>query len=73
MKFQHGKVIKHKRKKDGLTQPEVAEAAGISRFKLGRIENGDNFSLEEFAQIGKALHMPMIFDWLREEEELNGA
>lgn len=47
-----GTLIREKRKSQGLTQVEFAEAAGVGQRLISEIERG-----KETAEIGKVLHL----------------
>lgn len=52
-----GYYIKHHRLAQNKTQEKIAEAAGINRWTLGKIENGDPISLLSLIQILRALDL----------------
>jgi transcriptional regulator with XRE-family HTH domain len=51
-----GARIREARRKNGLTQAEVAKSSGLNRSFLGAMERGArNFSLETLFEVAKAL------------------
>ena len=53
-----GKRIYEKRKSLGMTQEELAEKAGISRYALSRLENGaGGIRLESFLSVLRSLNV----------------
>jgi transcriptional regulator with XRE-family HTH domain len=43
------------RKLRGLTAAQVADRAGISRFTVGRLENGEGATMENMLRVARAL------------------
>ena len=57
-----GKNIQHYRKQRGYTQDQLAEALGITKNGIVKIENGYNLpSLENFVLICEFLNVPSDF------------
>ncbi len=52
-----GAYIKHQRLIQNKTQAKIAEAAGVNRWTMSKIENGEPVSLTSFIQILRALHV----------------
>lgn len=50
-----GREIKAARARRGLTQPELADLAGIGRRQMGKIERGEAGQLAQIVQIASAL------------------
>ncbi|MDC7993863.1 helix-turn-helix domain-containing protein [Altibacter sp. HG106] len=50
-----GEYLKQERLFQNKSQEAIAEAAGINRWTLGKIENGDGITLTSFIQILRAL------------------
>lgn len=55
-----GKIMRRARKKQGLTQAELAEKAGVSTMTIRRYESGDRKPrLEEALKISRALGLAL--------------
>lgn len=55
-----GEKIKEERKKQGLSQEELASRAGVHRTYIGMIERAEkNITLENIEKISKALKLPI--------------
>jgi transcriptional regulator with XRE-family HTH domain len=52
---QIGQFIKHIRSQKNITQANLAEMAGLNRYTLGQIENGESITLSSLIQILRAL------------------
>lgn len=52
-----GEYLKHQRLFQNKTQAKIAEMAGINRWTLSKIENGDPISLISMVQILRALDL----------------
>jgi len=52
-----GEFIKHQRLIQNKTQAKIAEIAGINRWTMGKIENGEPISLLSLIQILRALNL----------------
>ncbi|MBN3561292.1 helix-turn-helix domain-containing protein [Aliamphritea spongicola] len=59
---QIGKLIKQERKRKGITQEKLAEAADISEKHLSSVENGreSNISIGYVVAIALALNVPLL-------------
>lgn len=57
-----GAYIKHHRLKQNKTQAKIAEIAGINRWTMSKVENGDPISLSSLIQILRALNLLDILD-----------
>jgi transcriptional regulator with XRE-family HTH domain len=65
------KIIRKRRQDFKMSQEELADAAGLSIFRTGQIERGDNkIRLEEVTAIGKALHLNTVGAWILIGKEL---
>lgn len=59
---QIGEAIKNRRKELGITQPHLAELAGVSTNSLYKIERGQaNPTLETLLQLAEVLGMELLF------------
>jgi transcriptional regulator with XRE-family HTH domain len=52
-----GEYIKHQRLLQNKTQANIAEVAGINRWTMSKIENGEPISLLSLIQILRALNL----------------
>lgn len=59
---QIGNFIKKTRIAKNKTQTQIAEAAGINRWTVGKMENGDSVSLSVVIQILRALDALYVLD-----------
>lgn len=50
-----GKLLRDARRDRGLTQRQTADAAGVSRATLMRLEKGANVGLEDTCKVARAL------------------
>ena len=57
------RIVRHRLNRD-LTQAELAEAAGISRRTLARLEGGEPTQLENFLRVLAALGLAQGLDQL---------
>jgi transcriptional regulator with XRE-family HTH domain len=55
-----GQKVRAERQKQGLSQEELAEKAGVHRTYIGMIERGEkNITLLNIEKIAKALEIPL--------------
>ncbi|HYX72397.1 MAG TPA: helix-turn-helix transcriptional regulator [Nitrososphaera sp.] len=55
-----GQKVRTERQKQGLSQEELAEKAGVHRTYIGMIERGEkNITLLNIEKIAKALEIPL--------------
>lgn len=68
-----GNALKQLRKAKGLTQAEVAEAAGITQTALSNIENDTRPGIETMERLCIALDVPQIYVLIgaMEKEEIS--
>jgi len=66
-----GKYIKHQRLSQNITQEKIAEIAGINRWTMSRIENGEAISLISLIQILRALNLLNVLDNFEIETQLS--
>tara|TARA_B110000091_G_C13778713_1_gene460076 strand:+ start:578 stop:922 length:345 start_codon:yes stop_codon:yes gene_type:complete len=57
-----GNYVKHQRLNQNKTQAKVAKIAGINRWTISQIENGEAISLTSLIQILRALNLLNILD-----------
>lgn len=66
-----GNYIKQQRLKQNTTQAKVAKAAGVNRWTLGQIENGEPISLLSLIQILRALDLLDILNVFQVKQEIS--
>ena len=66
-----GDYIKHQRLIQNKTQATIAENAGINRWTLSKVENGEPISLTSLIQILRALDLLDILDVFKIETQLS--
>ncbi len=57
-----GKFIKYTRIQQSITQAQLAEMAGLNRWTVGQIENGESITLTSLIQILRALDVLYVLD-----------
>ena len=60
-------AVRRERKNQGLSQDQVAQAAGISRNGLALIERGSNPTINTLTAIAKALGLRLEIKMVRDE------
>lgn len=66
-----GEYIKHQRLLQNKTQANVAEMAGINRWTMSKIENGEPISLVSLIQILRALNLLEVLNIFKTESQLS--
>lgn len=66
-----GNFIKHTRTQQNKTQAQLAEIAGLNRWTLSQIENGESITLSSLIQILRALDCLHILDGFSFSEEIS--
>ena len=66
-----GEYIKHQRLVQNKTQAKIAEIAGINRWTMSKIENGDPISLTSLIQILRALNLLDVLDVFKTQSQLS--
>ena len=66
-----GTYIKHQRLERNLTQAQLAEKAGLNRWTLGQIENGESVTLSSLIQILRMLDLLQLLDIFTIEERIS--
>ncbi len=66
-----GKYIKHQRLIQNKTQANIAEIAGINRWTMSQIENGEAISLTSLIQILRALNLLDILHVFETQTQLS--
>jgi transcriptional regulator with XRE-family HTH domain len=66
-----GAFLKHKRLNQNKTQAQIAEDAGLNRWTLSQIENGEAISMTSFIQILRALDQLNLLDIFKIETQIS--
>ncbi len=66
-----GEYVKHQRLEQNKTQAQVAQDAGINRWTLSQIENGEAITLSSLIPILRALNLLNILDIFKIEEQIS--
>lgn len=66
-----GEYLKHQRLSKNKTQAQIAEEAGINRWTLSQIENGEAISLISLIQILRALDSLNVLDKFKIEKQIS--
>ncbi|WP_091267299.1 helix-turn-helix domain-containing protein [Gillisia sp. Hel1_33_143] len=66
-----GAFVKHHRLNQNKTQANVATQAGLNRWTISQLENGEAISLQSLIQILRALDLLYIFDSFKIEKQLS--
>lgn len=66
-----GAYIKQQRLNQNKTQAKIAEIAGINRWTMSKIENGEPISLVSFIQILRALNLLEVLNIFKTQAEVS--
>jgi transcriptional regulator with XRE-family HTH domain len=66
-----GTYIKHQRLEQNKTQAQVAKEAGINRWTLSQIENGESITLATLIRILRVLDLLHVLEIFTVEEEVS--
>ena len=66
-----GEYIKHQRLIQNKTQATIAESAGINRWTLSKIENGEPISLLSLIQILRALNLLELLNIFEIQDQIS--
>lgn len=66
-----GEYIKHQRLIQNKTQANIAERAGINRWTLSKIENGEPISLLSLIQILRALNLLELLNVFQIQDQIS--
>jgi len=66
-----GGYIKHQRLAQNKTQMQVAQDAGVNRWTLSQVENGEAITMTSFIQILRALNLLGVFDMFKIETQIS--
>lgn len=68
---QIGHYIKQTRVKQHKTQAQLAESAGLNRWTISQIENGEAIALTSLIQILRALDVLYVLDGVSVQDEIS--
>lgn len=66
-----GEYIKHQRLIQNKTQANIAEIAGVNRWTMSKIENGEPISLTSLIQILRALNLLDVLNVFKTQTQLS--
>lgn len=66
-----GKFIKEERLVQNITQAKLAKNAGVNRWTVSQIENGEAITLLSLIQILRSLNMLHVFDVFKVEQQIS--
>lgn len=66
-----GKYIRHQRLIQNKTQANIAEIAGVNRWTMSKIENGEPISLTSLIQILRALNLLDVLNIFKIQPQLS--
>lgn len=66
-----GNYIKEQRLLQNKSQAKLAEEAGVNRWTIGQIENGEAITLISLIQILRALDLLHVFDVFKIEQQIS--
>lgn len=66
-----GAYVKHQRLQQNKTQATIAHQAGLNRWTISQLENGEAISLQSLIQILRALDLMHIFEVFKIEKQLS--
>jgi transcriptional regulator with XRE-family HTH domain len=65
-----GDFIKHKRLQENKSQAQLAKEAGLNRWTLGQIENGESINLTSLIQLLRILDLLHLLEVFMVEESI---
>lgn len=68
---QLGKFIKHTRIQKNITQLKLAEIAGLNRWTISQIENGESVTLATLIQLLRALDVLYVLNHFEVNNEIS--
>lgn len=66
-----GEFIKHKRLQENKSQAQLAKEAGLNRWTLGQIENGESITMTSLIQLLRVLDLLHLLDVFTIEESIS--
>lgn len=68
---QLGNFIKHTRIKQNITQAQLAEMAGLNRWTISQLENGESVTLTTLIQVLRALDVLYVLNNFEINDEIS--
>ena len=68
---QLGAFIKHTRLNQNTTQAQLADMAGLNRWTISQIENGESITLATLIQVLRALDVLYVFNHFEINDEIS--
>lgn len=68
---QLGEFIKHTRLQQNMTQAKLATNAGLNRYTIGQIENGESITLTTLIQLLRALDVLHVLEHFTIKNEIS--
>ena len=68
---QIGNYVKYERQQQNKTQLQLSESAGLNRWTISQIENGESISLTSLLQILRALDRLAVLDNFEYSDEIS--
>lgn len=68
---QIGNFIRNTRMQQNKTQAQLAEMAGLNRWTLSQIENGESITLSSLIQLLRALNSLFVFNYFETLDEIS--
>ena len=66
-----GKFVKHTRLQQNITQAKLATNAGLNRYTVGQIENGESITLSTLIQLLRALDALYVLEYFTIKQEIS--
>jgi transcriptional regulator with XRE-family HTH domain len=66
-----GEYIKHHRLQQNKTQAQLVSVAGVNRWTLSQVENGEAITLLSLIQLLRALNLLPVFDAFHVSQEIS--
>lgn len=68
---QLGEFIKHSRIQQNITQAQLADIAGLNRWTISQIENGESITLTTLIQVLRALDVLYVLNHFEINDEIS--
>jgi len=68
---QLGEFLKHTRLQQNITQAQLARRAGLNRYTVGQIENGESITLSTLIQLLRALDVLHVLEHFTVKNEIS--
>lgn len=66
-----GNFLRHHRLRQNITQEQLAKAAGLNRYTISQIENGESINLLSLIQLLRALDQLQILESFEVTDEIS--